>query len=353
MSRMIDRLENGKWLDGELPGSGRLVAAGVRREAAQYPILVADDVVIYAMKLGIETHGFRNLDYLPNIAPPFPQFWIESRFQHMTAQVTTGDAETLAKYGNTRVQFPYCIGCHFHANPRDEAMRKCTRPSLNSHVPRCFTAHPDATWILEAIMIVEWQKFKFEMRMNFAIAVDAQGRPMGNMFMQLSEREKDELGMMNTFISPALLALSFCHCRNIQLIPSDPSVELQKHRERSGRKPLLRYHTLSIGGIRKLFEQHGMNEKGIAHAIHTCRGHFKRFTADKPLLGKHVGEYWWGDHVRGAGGEGVATKDYRAKHVSELPGALPAGPAAKIKPSARHFMQAAAIAGIANLKASE
>jgi hypothetical protein len=43
---------------------------------------------------------------------------------------------------------------------------------------------------------------------------------------------------------------------------------------------------------------------------HLARGHFKTFTEDAPLLGKHVGTYWWGWQLRGQEGSGVIEKTY-------------------------------------------
>lgn len=46
---------------------------------------------------------------------------------------------------------------------------------------------------------------------------------------------------------------------------------------------------------------------------HLARGHFKTFTEDAPLLGKHVGTYWWGWQVRGQEGQGQIEKAYTLK----------------------------------------
>lgn len=46
---------------------------------------------------------------------------------------------------------------------------------------------------------------------------------------------------------------------------------------------------------------------------HLARGHFKTFTEDAPLLGKHVGTYWWGWQVRGQESSGSIEKTYVLK----------------------------------------
>ena len=53
-------------------------------------------------------------------------------------------------------------------------------------------------------------------------------------------------------------------------------------------------------------------------ALHLCRGHFKTFTADAPLLGRATGTYFWAPHIRGTQNEGVVIKDYRVQAPSKL-----------------------------------
>ncbi|WP_225050582.1 hypothetical protein, partial [Enterococcus casseliflavus] len=53
-------------------------------------------------------------------------------------------------------------------------------------------------------------------------------------------------------------------------------------------------------------------------SLHTVRGHFKIFTEDKPLLGKHVGTYWWGWQVRGSKEVGEVVSDYKVSAPSDI-----------------------------------
>jgi hypothetical protein len=47
--------------------------------------------------------------------------------------------------------------------------------------------------------------------------------------------------------------------------------------------------------------------------LHLARGRFKTFTEDAPLLGNHVGTYWWGWQVRGQESQGHIEKTYALK----------------------------------------
>ena len=47
--------------------------------------------------------------------------------------------------------------------------------------------------------------------------------------------------------------------------------------------------------------------------LHFTRGHFKTYTEEDPLFGKHVGTYWWGAHLRGSKERGVVEKEYHVR----------------------------------------
>jgi hypothetical protein len=74
---------------------------------------------------------------------------------------------------------------------------------------------------------------------------------------------------------------------------------------------LVRYRVLDIAPMRDVLDHEGeARSKGLRHALHICRGHFKTFTDEAPLFGKHTGQYWWPQHVRGHAGEGMVIKGY-------------------------------------------
>lgn len=112
-------------------------------------------------------------------------------------------------------------------------------------------------------------------------------------------------------VFPALMAISFMHCKNVSIRSVTPPTKLsKKHEKRTGRG-LIRYHVLDIEPMRQVLDSSGATTHGIRRALHVSRGHFKVFTDDAPLFGRHVGTYWWASHVRGKSNEGVVVKDYR------------------------------------------
>lgn len=111
---------------------------------------------------------------------------------------------------------------------------------------------------------------------------------------------------------PALISLSFMHCKNVELKTVTPSVKLSRiHAKKTGR-PLLKYKVLEIEPLKRILDSEGNAEQtGLKLALHICRGHFKDFSKGKGLFGKYKGLYWWDSQVRGDSKHGIVIKDYQ------------------------------------------
>ena len=118
---------------------------------------------------------------------------------------------------------------------------------------------------------------------------------------------------------PALMALSFMHCKNVSVKNVVPSEKLSRSYSKRHGRPLLSYGELRIDPIRKVLEQQRKDVGGsLRKALHLCRGHFKTFTADAPLMGHATGTYWWAPQMRGTASAGLALKDYRVEAPSKI-----------------------------------
>lgn len=111
---------------------------------------------------------------------------------------------------------------------------------------------------------------------------------------------------------PALLALSFMHCKNVaQREVAQPAFERQVWRKKH-KRPLVRYKVLDIDPMKRTLASEGGSETGgLKKALHICRGHFVTYTEEKPLFGKVSGTFWKPQHIRGSKKEGLVLKDYR------------------------------------------
>lgn len=144
--------------------------------------------------------------------------------------------------------------------------------------------------------------------------VDQDGRYIpGTRKSELVDADSDYLRQgCEEGIATVGIALSLMNCKNVQVQESGRVNIRRSGRDKRRGLPAktLRYHTIVLpgGGSR---HEGGRSGTHRATAIHRVRGHFKTFTADAPLLGKHVGTYWWGWQVRGNKDNGIVVSDYK------------------------------------------
>jgi hypothetical protein len=126
----------------------------------------------------------------------------------------------------------------------------------------------------------------------------------GDVFMQ--EALTEDLADLNVVQT----ILKLLHCKNIRTSKVEPSQKLNKKRVKKGKEPAYSYEILNIIrlGITS-GDPYGENNEGNTR-LHLCRGHFKEYTDDRPLFGKHTGRYWWEPQVRGKLKNGLVEKDY-------------------------------------------
>ena len=98
---------------------------------------------------------------------------------------------------------------------------------------------------------------------------------------------------LEPFIVP-FLAISFCHCKNVDLVrePVAPKVKAKRDRVHSWSPES--WHTLRIEPIRTQLNAAGAREPGgLKRALHIMRGHFKDYREGRGLFGKTHGLWWW------------------------------------------------------------
>mgnify|MGYP006967759552 FL=1 len=124
----------------------------------------------------------------------------------------------------------------------------------------------------------------------------------GGMFMQKIQQ---------VITPPCLLAIGLMNCKNITTEEHESPVPVGRKGRR--RKPDLTYHTINVPGYSTGGVGTGQHP-GVA--FHRVRGHFKTFTPEAPLMGQHVGTYWWGWQVRGKKELGSVLTDYKVGAAS-------------------------------------
>lgn len=122
---------------------------------------------------------------------------------------------------------------------------------------------------------------------------------------------------VEALLEAGMMVVSMVNCSNIGLDDETPAYDRHERRRLSRKdKPALVFKRLHI-------KQHTSRrsdgkpggEGGVA--IHLVRGHFKTFTPERPLLGKHVGTYWWQPMLRGTE-QRIVLKDYAVDRPTDV-----------------------------------
>ena len=180
-----------------------------------------------------------------------------------------------------------------------------------------------------AELVAEWDRRRpIGPLVRLLIPLDEQGmmRPgdpdgYGSMFMHPFEVPTVPEDAMREYfdsfaspLAPALFAISLMHCKNVDVREVEPPERISRNHAKKHGRPLTKYYVLDIRAMRSVLDREGdAQASGLRHALHICRGHFKTYGSEPPLLGKHQGTYWWPAHVRGAAEEGTVEKDYRVR----------------------------------------
>jgi hypothetical protein len=104
---------------------------------------------------------------------------------------------------------------------------------------------------------------------------------------------------INTSAAAYAVALfSLLNARNIVPVIEHPSRQVRRARARKHQEPGVSWHVLKLRSLRSLWPSDGAST-GEHVAIHWVRGHFKIYTAERPLLGRYSGRFFWQPHLAG------------------------------------------------------
>lgn len=119
--------------------------------------------------------------------------------------------------------------------------------------------------------------------------------------------------MSNTFV--ACMALNLINCRNVTTRPAGTIPQRRSGSDkRRGLKQPIKYQTILLPGMtveRSHTSSRDRQRNLDVMAMHVVRGHFKTYTKDAPLMGRHVGTYWWNPTVKGNQKNGQIVSDYK------------------------------------------
>lgn len=116
-------------------------------------------------------------------------------------------------------------------------------------------------------------------------------------------------------------SIQLLNCKNIVTEDVEPDKKEQKRRKMAGQQPLFTYKILKIAPGRGRTKGGGEDKEptGAHHRVHLCRGHFKEYSEERPLLGKISGRWWWQPRLRGRNRDGIIIKGYEVENNKNEP----------------------------------
>lgn len=334
MSRMYDRiLAQGfvlpEWSKLGMDAQFRAIRTNTLRVIQQAKVFMIDNVAEYTYTQ-VEKDSW-SLDDFPNSAPPFPVFFMETRtppkaLTRVDGQLQLGPfpvdfaswgvlvigSEITESYPSDQRHSPHQLDSSL-VGIQPLSASNLMRPLPEVNVPK---------WGLSAALFIEERHGHiFGPAAVWEWEVDANGEcvrgpNIGGVPQLEGFLDADYWDWLvktwSPLFYPVFLAISFLHCKNVKVERESPPQKLSRAFQRRHGHPLTQFHTLQITPMRKVLEREGQSESlGLKKALHICRGHFKTFTPDRKLFGRHTGTYWWDAHVRGTTEQGIALKDYQ------------------------------------------
>jgi hypothetical protein len=265
------------------------------REAVPFNVQVAADLY-----WGNKKDYYRlDKDFGP-MRCPYPEMWMEwhipaegyfqgEKFHHDEVSAYVG-AYLFEKDGPAEVpQAEKVITVQFLALTSGVAMRGSdySKPLMMNDVALTFAVDNDGLYVANSLIV------------HYA------GNP--DQYDMLVAEAKSNLYIVG-------MALNLINCRNVKHAPAG-TIPMKRSGtdKRRGVEPI-RYRTILLPGM-TVERAYATRKQQAANAAvlrqHMVRGHFKTFTREAPLLGKHVGTYWWSPGVRGNPDRGKVVQDYK------------------------------------------
>jgi hypothetical protein len=326
----------------------RILASEYETQAVKESIKSDDPHVILVDNVSLRLAPDKKRNHLlliqdvPNAAPPFKKFFME----HQPPTKQRGADGVLKDHTGEIATFSRETGASIDQDIKYGVMFEYVNPPEVAGVgdPLFDGLSDDARWLVAATVFRSmrvggndlthgWWTFSFSVGEEGKILMRPDGMvilggPYGNhsdSIVRALEHEAERFGraideeirnhhlfVIRDALFPALMAISFMHCKNVVRKTMEPKEHGRfKKKENRHRKPEHSYVVLEIEPLKAILESEGMAEtQGLEKALHVCRGHFKTYTPDAPMFGKHVGSFFFAEHIRGSGKSGTITKDY-------------------------------------------
>jgi len=283
-----------------------------------------------------------DVEHFPNVAPPFPTFWIESKKPSKIVTEVESSPLPWQPPRETGIRRPERWGVLFNVVPK-ESLLPSPDPDSPLYASIYTLEHLGLfKWVVHSLLFLDMGDDRMmgdkgvSPSWAWTLPITSEGKIHTLFDQTLQEtvagfsysirpeitnlvkyggtegraRYKSARAEAHAYFHPLLLTLTFLHCKNVNTVLQQPDRKLVRRRAKEG-KTLSSYRVLDIKPIQRMIaDARQPGETGIQHALHRCRAHFKTYTEDRPLLGRAVGTYFWNDQLRGKSSRGTRSKDY-------------------------------------------
>lgn len=261
------------------------------------PVLLIDNVADYYYGSDQEFWDLKK-DF-PNLAPPFPAFWCESKIPRQIQSRVCGTTNMSAIVPHGRIGVLVCS-----VDPA----------SVEGEIPK------GTKWVLVCQLFIDYGERDVTVtgpHGNMFLCIDAEGAVTDNPLFEPFATGADDKIIMHyfTFLHPAFLAMSFLHCKNVTIVDNVVDRPLaKKYHARTGVRPCV-YKTLVIEPLKQILRHEGGTHKhgNIQKALHICRGHFRDYREGRGLFGKYHQLVWMPSILRGTKGKEAPPREIEVK----------------------------------------
>lgn len=143
----------------------------------------------------------------------------------------------------------------------------------------------------------------------FVGEASAQNQAENSLHIHAKNNNEQVRKAMWQLVAPVVTAIGLTNCRNITVEDhtTKPTTK-RRHRKRIP-VPGTEYKVIKLPGAPSNRVDGEVKNEGTTR-YHTVRGHFKTYTAEKPLYGKLTGTWWWAPSVRGNRDHGEIISTY-------------------------------------------
>jgi hypothetical protein len=326
MSRLYDRILTDGLNIPKRP-SGDETATSVLHMLKYAEVVSADNVAEYYFEKHTKEICDWQIEDFPNVAPTFRNLFIEFQLSPVSDQ----QKALLREIGAAGVlMMAYDLRPDVEEfNPFTDAAIGYPRPPLDARWgvssitiiesktrSSCSLVSNVLYYVREDGLIVppEGQNKRFSIYPIFTADVLPNGHQDDQSMLEFC-------GQFNVLVLyPALLTLSFMHCKNVVVEDRQPPRRDRRRQDKSGASPFVTYKVLNIRPMQEVLRHEGQIERtGLKRALHICRGHFADYTEGNGLFGRIHGRFWIEAHTRGSAKSGVVVKDYDVKQPKEKP----------------------------------